>query len=63
MFVLCLRLQGNRTEYHIATGVVYKGKKLTPDEMSAMVDRLCVPKTAEDHLPRKLHVSSLMTNV
>eukprot|EP00775_Hariotina_reticulata_P006611 gene6611-6839_t len=53
------KTQGNRTEYHIATGVVYKGKKLSPDEMTAMVDRLCVPKHAEDHLPPKLHAVKL----
>jgi hypothetical protein len=36
--------QGDKTEWHIASGVVYKSKKLAPDEMAAMVDRLCVAK-------------------
>jgi hypothetical protein len=41
---VCTHLQGDKTEWHIASGVVYKSKKLAPDEMAAMVDRLCVAK-------------------
>jgi hypothetical protein len=37
-------VQGDKAEWHIASGVVYKSKKLAPDEMAAMVDRLCVAK-------------------
>lgn len=50
--------QGGKAEWHIATGVPFKSKKLAPDEMAAMVDRLCTPKHAEDNMPPKPHVSS-----
>lgn len=56
--VCWLLLQGGKAEWHIATGVPFKSKKLAPDEMSAMVDRLCTPKHAEDNMPPKLHVSA-----
>lgn len=50
--------QGGKAEWHIATGVPFKSKKLAPDEMSAMVDRLCTPKHAEENMPPKPHVST-----
>lgn len=49
--------QGGKQEWHIATGVPFKSKQLSPDEMSAMVERLCTPKHEADNLPPKLHVS------
>ena len=51
-------LQGGKQEWHIATGVPFKSKKLSADEMSAMVDRLCTPKHEADNLPPKPHVRS-----
>jgi hypothetical protein len=50
--------QGGKSEWHIATGVPFMSKKLAPDEMTAMVDRLCTPKHAEDNMPAKPHVSN-----
>lgn len=47
--------QGDRSEWHIASGVTMKSKKLCADEMSAMVDRLCTAKPP-DVLPPKPHV-------
>ena len=41
---------------HIASSVTMKQKRLTPDEMSAMVDRLCTVKAAGGELGRP-HVS------
>lgn len=55
--------QGGKAEWHIATGVPFKSKRLGPDEMSAMVDRLCTPKHAEDNMPPKLHVSMSLCRV
>lgn len=48
---------GDSGEWHIASGVVMKAKRLTPDEMSSMVDRLCTIKREEDNMPPKPHVS------
>ncbi|WIA41269.1 hypothetical protein OEZ86_004873 [Tetradesmus obliquus] len=52
--------QGDKTDWHIASGVVYKSKKLAPDEMAAMVDRLCVAKHKDDDMPPKLHAVKLV---
>lgn len=54
---MLLGLQGGKQEWHIATGVPFKSKKLSADEMSQMVDRLCTPKHEADNLPPKPHVS------
>jgi hypothetical protein len=37
--------------------VSYNSKRLAPDEISAMVDRLCTVKPADSNDPGKLHVS------
>jgi len=57
MPMMLLKLQGGKQEWHIATGVPFKSKKLSADEMSQMVDRLCTPKHEADNLPPKPHVS------
>ncbi len=54
--------QGGRDEWHIASGVTFKTKRLNPDEMSAMVDRLCTVKQI-DTKPGKLHVSGVVVAV
>lgn len=53
------KTQGGKTEWHIATGVTFKQKRLTPDEMSTMVDRLCTVKSAGAELGRP-HVRKLL---
>lgn len=52
--------QGGKQEWHIATGVPFKSKKLSADEMSQMVDRLCTPKHEADNLPPKPHAVKLV---
>lgn len=42
---------------HIASGVTMKQKRLTPDEMTSIVDRLCTVKSAGGELGRP-HVSA-----
>lgn len=53
--------QGDKTDWHIASGVVYKSKKLAPDEMAAMVDRLCVAKHKVCGLPLLQAVAAYWT--
>jgi hypothetical protein len=50
--------QGSSTsEWHIAVGMACpKTRRLTPEELGALVDRLCVPKKDEDNLPPRPHV-------
>lgn len=50
-------MQENASTFHIASGVSYNSKRLAPDEISAMVDRLCTVKPADSNDPGKLHVS------
>ncbi len=42
--------------FQTLSGVTFKSKRLTPDEMSAMVDRLCTVKQSGSELGRP-HVS------
>eukprot|EP00879_Flechtneria_rotunda_P012132 GHRR01012670.1.p1 GENE.GHRR01012670.1~~GHRR01012670.1.p1 ORF type:complete len:359 (+),score=169.77 GHRR01012670.1:712-1788(+) len=55
--------QGDKPEWHIASGVVFKSKRLNPEEMTAMVDRLCTPRHAEENMPAKPHAVKLVYEV